>query len=88
MGFVSNANTLSTVAEVIATGKNGGDTGILVYNTDATITVYIGASDVDATEGVPVLALGSYSADIRASEKVYAVAASGTPVIVVQLNNQ
>ena len=88
MAFKSASNALSTTAEVVATAINPGETGVLVYNADGVITIYVGDSTVDATEGIPVVAGGSYSVDLHNAEKLYAVAASGTPTVVVQCNNQ
>ena len=88
MAFQSASNALSTTREIIATGKNPGETGVLVYNADGAITVYVGDSTVDATEGVPIVAGGSYSIDLHNAETLWAVAASGTPTVVVQINNQ
>lgn len=61
----------------------------MVFNNDASKTVYIGGSEVTAANGLPVLAQ-NYSPTIDAGEKmiVYGVASSGTAEVrVIEVSN-
>ncbi len=91
MALVSSTNTLSTTAEVIHTAVNGSGhvpEGILIYNDDASIVVYVGGPTVDTSNGIPIAAGGSLSLDVVSAEQVWAVAASGTPVIRILTSHQ
>lgn len=54
-----------------------------IQNTDASITVYIGASGVTSSSyGVQLIAGASITLDsLSPSEKIYAIAASGSPKV-------
>ena len=56
---------------------------VSIQNTDASIVVYVGASNVTSTSyGVALAAGASITLDsLSPSEKVYAIAASGTPKV-------
>jgi hypothetical protein len=60
---------------------------ISIQNTDASIIVYVGASGVSSTSyGVSLAAGASITLDsLGPSEKVYAIAASGTPKVATLL---
>ena len=91
MGLVNSTNTLSTVSEVLHYAKNGNGMvpeGIVVFNDDATITVYVGGPTVSTANGIPVLAGNSFSIDMVSGERLYAVAASGTPVVRILVAHQ
>lgn len=90
MAFVGKNVTVTTTAGIVITGADtaGEDTtdakGVLIKNTHASITIYIGGSDVDSTHGYPVLAgealpLGG----VGAGDLLYAVAASSTVVVAI-----
>lgn len=80
MAFKSETNTLSTTSEVIFTFPNEG-TSVIVRNNDASIIVYLGGPDVTTSNGFPLAAGASIPVSGYAGEILYAVAASGTPVI-------
>ena len=84
MAIHTEANALSTTLELIHTATNGhtgAPEGLLIYNADAVITIYVGGADVSTANGIPVTALATLALDLISGEKVYAVAASGTPSI-------
>jgi hypothetical protein len=58
---------------------------ISIQNTDGTITVYLGASNVSSTSyGVQLVAGASVTLDSLGPEEViYAIAASGTPKVAL-----
>lgn len=60
---------------------------ISVQNTDASITVYLGSSSVTSSSyGVQLVAGASITLDsLSPSEKLYAIAASGTPKVATLL---
>ncbi len=91
MALVSSVNTLSTTKEVIHTATNGNGMspeGILIYNEDASITVYVGGPSITTSNGIPIVAGASISFDLITAEVVWAVAASGTPVIRILTTHQ
>jgi len=86
MAIKTEGQATSTSAALIHTSVNGhsdAPTGVIVYNNDATITVYVGGPDVTTSNGVPVLALTSFSVDLISGDQLWGVAASGTPNIRV-----
>ena len=84
-----NAST-ATLLNNDATVTNGVETrniwqygSISIQNTDNSIVVYVGASNVSSTSyGVALAAGASITLDsLSPSEKIYAIAASGTPKV-------
>jgi oxalate decarboxylase/phosphoglucose isomerase-like protein (cupin superfamily) len=83
MAIIAEAQTLSTTSSVVVTSTNH-EERVLVKNSDATITVYVGGtSAVDSTDGFPVAAGESITLTLGSGEELHAVAASGTPSINV-----
>lgn len=86
--LTTNTESLSTSAERIidagAASVNDRTTA-LVKNNDAAITVYLGGSDVDTTDGFPLPAGSTLVIDLGRGDDVWAVAASGTPTVSVLL---
>ena len=77
--FRTSQVTLSTTRKSL--GPVGNRTSLQVLNTDPTITVYLGpTTTVSSTTGFPLLAGAAYKFETAKSE-VWAVAASGTPVV-------
>lgn len=77
--FAASQNALSTNDEEILAARPQ-RISALIRNTDASITVYIGAEGVDST-GFSLPAGASVTLTTTAS--VWAVAASGTPTIAI-----
>jgi len=84
MAIKSEAEALSTSSELLTTATNGhsdAPTGLIIWNDDASITVYVGGSDVSTANGMPILAQTYLSMDLMAGDEVYMIAASGTPSV-------
>lgn len=75
--------TLSgTAAEVSAFDARR--TSILIRNLDTSISIYVGKSTVTTSSGTGgILVKAGESITINSSAEIYAIAASGTPVIAV-----
>lgn len=73
-GQVTATTTAGTLKTATATRRS-----IMIKNTDAAITVYIGAATVTAANGVPLKAGESIAVDTTALIQV--ISASGTPVV-------
>lgn len=92
MAFTSTAvatnSSTATLVVQATNGQGGAPANLLIYNKDASITVYLGAADVDnaGVRGVPIPAGGTYSGNLYSNEKMYLMSASGTPSVIVQLN--
>ena len=86
--FKTTAVTVTTSATALPTSSLSNRRSIIVYNNDASVTLYIGGSDVSATNGVPVTA-GTYSAPVDAgsSMTLYGIAASSINVRVLEMGN-
>lgn len=69
----------SGAATLIATGGESSETTVIVKVTGAE-TVYLGASDVDSTEGFPVAANATLTVPLAATEKLYACVEVTDPV--------
>lgn len=83
--IVASQNALSTTAEKIAS-VSAGQHRVIVKNTDASITVYLGHSDaVTSANGMPLLAGESIALYTRG--EVWAIAASGTPTVAIILED-
>ena len=62
---------------------------VIVQNTDAAITVFIGGPDVSLTNGFQLLKGAQITVSIEAKTAVpYAIAASGSPVVAVLATRQ
>ncbi len=62
---------------------------VLILNTDASITIYIGGSNVTSSNGLPLTAGSSIPLTlINAGDIPYAISASGTPKMAVLLGRQ
>lgn len=77
--------TLSTVPKLIAVGTG---TGVAVHNTDNTIAIFVGDETVTSSTGFRVDASSSSASELvnlvlGPNERLYAVAASGAPVVHV-----
>lgn len=78
--FTTEQKTLSTTALMVAPKSNR--KSLQVLNTDPVITAYIGTSRrVNSTNGFPLLAGASYEFDVAAGDEVWAIAASGAPIL-------
>lgn len=91
MGLVNSVNTLSTVSEELHYARNGNGMvpeGVTVFNDDGSITVFVGGPTVSTANGIPILAGSSFSIDMVSGERLYAVAASGTPVVRILVAHQ
>jgi len=89
MAIKAEIEALSITAELIYTSTSGhsdSPQGVVILNSDASITVYIGGEDVDTTDGFPIAAGASVSLDLIVGEAIWAVAASGTPNINMLFN--
>lgn len=73
----------STTAAV-ATAADTTRIAVMFQNKDASITIYLGNSDVASTKGIS-LAAGQTYVDDRSSSAWYARSASGTPSLGVTL---
>ena len=90
-GFIeTNAQTLTTaLATVPAYGVLDNRRAVVVYNNDASTTVFLGGTDLTASNGMP-LAPKSFSPPLDAGPKmiVYGLTSSGTAEIrVMELSN-
>ena len=62
---------------------------VVILNTDAAITIYIGGSDVAAANGFPLVHGAQLQVSIEArTSGPYALAASGAPVLAVLATRQ
>ena len=78
--FTTTQVTLSTTAQMVVPESNR--KSLQVLNTDAVITAYIGTTPrVTSSNGFPLLAGASYEFDAAAGDEVWAIAASGAPVL-------
>lgn len=76
--------TLSTTASQIS-ALNSARRGIIVRNVDAAISIYVGATGVTSSTGFLVKAGETVSVTTTAA--IFAVAASGTPVVNILTEN-
>ena len=84
MTVTSTLHTLSTTAQLIATGRHSGandKSGVLI--TEGSANIYIGGPAVDATDGVLVEAGTALALDLSTGDMLYAIATSGTPTVKV-----
>lgn len=91
MALVSSINELSTTSELVHTAINGNGQvpeGVLIYNDASVITVFVGGPTVDEDNGIPIVAGASLSLDMVSGEKLYAISASGTPIIRILVTHQ
>jgi hypothetical protein len=86
MAVYSRQEALSTTPELVLTAEQirranaSNSIQVAIRNDDASISIYVGESDVDATNGFEVEADTTFSYEIRSvDELLYVVAASGTP---------
>lgn len=72
------------------TGANGDELPLVIGNTDAAITMYLGGPTVSAATGYPLVAGASLALTCMGTDAtgLYAIAASGTPVIAVLVGRQ
>ena len=89
-GFIKSRNitvttTLTPLPDEILAYRRG----IIIFNNDSTVTLFIGGSDVTTTNGLPVPPK-SYSPPIDAGPKlvVYGIAASSINVRVAEVSNE
>lgn len=75
--------TTSTTAG-IATAASTERTAVMFQNKDASITIYLGTSDVASNKGIALVAGESFTDD-QSSEAWYARSASGTPSLGVTI---
>ena len=105
MGFNSQQIALnaSTATPLIVTGAGTSGNGFvqvggaigdelpcIIQNTHASITVYLGGSDVSSSNGFPLVAGASLPITFLGTDAVglYAIAASATPSVAVLLGRQ
>lgn len=69
--------TLSTAAQVVIAASTA-RRSVIVRNTDASISIYVGAAGVTTTTGMIVKA--GEAVTINTTAAIYAIAVSGTPV--------
>lgn len=81
MSWHTEQVTLSTTAAMVRP-RDFRRASLQLVNTDSSITVYLGGSSrVDSSSGFPLIAGASYKFTTAAEREVYAIAASGSPVV-------
>lgn len=84
MGVASASRTITTSPTSLVAVPDLSGGSLLVSNPpDATVTVYIGASDVTTTSGVPLVAGATLTADLGGAEQLYGIVAAGTQAVRV-----
>jgi len=84
MAIQTSAILLDPAKELVFTASNGAvgvPQALIIYNNDLVTTVYVGGSDLDASNGIPVLAGGSIDMFLYAGEEAWCLADTGTPEI-------
>ena len=95
MAITTTLTTLATgAATLIASTTKAAltdETPVMVQNQDSAINIYIGGATVTAsgaTTGIKIQAGQSFPLTLLNSDSLYAIAASGTPNVVVMLGRQ
>lgn len=80
MALASAAVTVAATATALHTTNTNPKfkCRVVAYNNDASVTMYVGASDVTTSTGIPVAAGKSISLDLEPDEVAYAIVASST----------
>jgi predicted porin len=92
MAYISKAVAANSLTATLAvrsiSGQAGAASNVTIYNKHATITVYVGDENVDnaGVVGIPILASGTFTANLYSNESIWVMAASGTPSVVVHQN--
>jgi hypothetical protein len=82
--ITSTVHTLSTTAELIASGVNATPTSkVSVLLSGGSADIYVGGEGVTTALGTLLSAGQALSIDLSHGDSLYAVAASGTPTIRV-----
>lgn len=74
---VTNAAT----ALVDTTGTTSDPQPVLVYNSDASVVVYLGGSDVTAATGIPLAALATMSFALGSGDDLYGITSASTAAV-------
>lgn len=82
MAIKDDKFTLSTTAELIASGGAGADKKTVMIRA-ASATVYLGGASVTSDDGFPLNENETISLELGPQDDLYAIAASGTPTINV-----
>lgn len=82
MAIKDDKFTLSTTAELIATGGGGADKKTVMVR-EASATVFLGGATVTAADGFPLKVDEVFSLELGPQDDLYAIASAGTPTINV-----
>lgn len=77
MSLSSAAVTVATTATPLHTGSVN-PSKIVVYNNDATATLYVGGADVTTSNGIAVTAGRSFSMSLGPGQVAFGIVASST----------
>ena len=77
MALSSAAVTVTTSATPLHTGSTNPQR-VVVYNNDASATLFVGASDVTTSNGIAVAAGRSFSLTLQPGEVAFGIVASST----------
>jgi hypothetical protein len=77
MALSSAAVTVATTATPLHTGSTNPQR-VVVYNNDASVTMFVGAHDVTTSTGIAVAAGKSFSLLLQPGEVAFGIVATGT----------
>lgn len=86
MAFVTSTVSVTTAATLLVTPTNGNVTDpvpVVIFNNDATNTVYLGGSGVATTNGMPILKQTGITLRLMAGDTLYGIAGATIDVRVM-----